>query len=142
MISLYYRSVQDLNLAKIEKPRKRCLIVCFEPEEDDLKFLTENLKLNDVLINDGMDPYEIPTIEKEDGLIYIFLRVPVFSLRDVFTTTLLVLLFLKIFFLYFQNLKLIFWKNLFWRIKRLLLQLKKSDFLFKFFMKYTNSSIV
>jgi magnesium transporter len=107
MISLYYRSVQDLNLAKIEKPRKGCLIVCFEPEEGDLKFLKENLKLNDVLINDGMDPYEIPRIEKEDGLIYIFLRVPVFSLRDVFTTTLLVVIS-ENFFLIFSKSKIDF----------------------------------
>jgi len=92
MINFYYRSIQDLNLTKITKFRKGCLIVCFEPEEDELKFLKEDLKLNEILINDGLDPYEIPRIEKENELIYIFLRAPIFKLRDVFTTTLLVVI--------------------------------------------------
>jgi len=104
MIEFYFRSLQDENLKKIDKFRKGCLIYCFEPNDDDLLYLEKELGLDQNLLKDGLDLYEIPRIEKEKEKIYIFLRIPSLKLKEIFTTTLLVVIS-EDFFLIFSRYK-------------------------------------
>jgi Mg2+ and Co2+ transporter CorA len=64
MISYYLRTIQDRVLREIPEFVKGCLIYCKEPKEEELEFLKNKFKINENLLKDALDQYEIPRIEK------------------------------------------------------------------------------
>jgi Mg2+ and Co2+ transporter CorA len=86
MISYYLRTIQDRVLREIPEFAKGCLIYCREPEESELEFLKNKFLLSEDLLNDALDPYEIPRVEKEQDKVYIFLRASLVEKEEISTS--------------------------------------------------------
>jgi magnesium transporter len=103
MISYYLRTIQDRVLRKIPEFVKGCLIYCKEPNSEELEFLKNKFKINENLLKDALDPYEIPRIEEVEGKVYIFLRAPLKENGRIFTAPLLIVVSQEFFLLFSQN---------------------------------------
>lgn len=74
MISYYYRSVREEQLAKIDVFRTGSFILVEAPTQDELKALESKFKLDPDLLTDALDPDEIPRIDVDDDILYIYMR--------------------------------------------------------------------
>jgi len=74
MITYKYRSIRDKKLSMPEEFKTGALVVAEEPTADELKYLETRFKLDDSLLTDALDPDEIPRIDLEDDIIYIYMR--------------------------------------------------------------------
>lgn len=76
----YIRRINKKEKAKkINSLTKDCLVKCINPSSEEIDFLIQKFKLEKDLIMDGLDIYENPRVEQENGVVYIFLRSPIIS---------------------------------------------------------------
>lgn len=85
MITIYYRNLRDKTLQTIDTFRVGAWIHVEEPTADDLKRIKDQFGLDESLLTDAIDPYEVPRMEVEEGNTYIFSRYP--STKDKQITT-------------------------------------------------------
>lgn len=76
MITIYYRNLRDKELQKLTRDRVGSWIHVEAPTEEDITQLIEQYNLDEGLLKDATDIYEVPRIEVEDGVNYIFTRYP------------------------------------------------------------------
>ncbi len=76
MIKIYHRNIREKELNTLKKFKVGSWIYTEDPSEKELDRLTEMLKLDKSLLADALDPNEVPRMEREDGVTYIFTRVP------------------------------------------------------------------
>jgi magnesium transporter len=74
MISYLYRAVGEIKLSKPDVFRPKALILVEAPTPDELKILEERFKLDPDLLTDALDPDEIPRIDVDDGILYVYMR--------------------------------------------------------------------
>jgi magnesium transporter len=74
MISYYYRSVREDQVAKLDKFRTGTWIHAEAPTREELELLHDKYGLDSDLLGDALDPDEIPRIEVEEGIVYIYMR--------------------------------------------------------------------
>lgn len=74
MINYYYRSLQDEKLIQPPKFRTGAWVHVEAPSKDELELLTTKFKLDPDLLRDALDPDEIPRIELEDDILYVYMR--------------------------------------------------------------------
>lgn len=74
MINYYYRSLQDEKLAQSQKFRTGSWIHVEAPDKEELELLASKFKLDPDLLRDALDPDEIPRIELEDDIVYVYMR--------------------------------------------------------------------
>ncbi len=86
MISIYYRNLRDKQIQELDKYRIGSWIHTEAPTDEDLKYLVEKHNLDESLLKDATDEYEVPRTEVEDGVIYIFSRYP-FKRNDQILTS-------------------------------------------------------
>jgi magnesium transporter len=103
MIRFYYRSIQSNTLKRIKNFRNGSFIYVFTPSENDFYFLKENFNLDESLLKDGLDPYEISRIEQKNNKVYIFLRAPFLKAKEEFFTTTLLIIISDNFFVIFSK---------------------------------------
>jgi magnesium transporter len=103
MISYYLRTIQHKFLKKTSEFEKGCLIYCVEPTDDDLEILKNQFLINEDLLKDALDPYEIPRAEKDGEKVYIFLRAPFVEKEKIFTTPILIVVAPEFFLFFSQN---------------------------------------
>ncbi len=103
MIRFYYRSIQSNTLKRIKNFRNGSFIYVFTPSENDFYFLNENFNLDESLLKDGLDPYEISRIEQKNNKVYIFLRAPFLKAKEEFFTTTLLIIISDNFFVIFSK---------------------------------------
>ena len=60
------------------------------PTEEEIKQLTDELRLEEGLIRDGLDPYEVPRLEVKNEIIYIFTRFPYNDGHETLTVPILI----------------------------------------------------
>jgi len=72
----YQRNKSNGKLRSLQKYAKDSWVDIVNPSEEEIDFLVKTLKLNADHIVDGLDADEIPRFEEENGIIYLFLRVP------------------------------------------------------------------
>ncbi|PIZ63449.1 hypothetical protein COY16_01965 [Candidatus Roizmanbacteria bacterium CG_4_10_14_0_2_um_filter_39_13] len=89
MINIYYRNLRDKKIQKLEKYRVGSWIHVEEPTEEDLQTLTDSYGLDIGLLHDAIDQYEVPRMEEEDGVVYIFSRFPLNSNNQITTSPIL-----------------------------------------------------
>jgi len=92
MITVYYSSTTSPRLQRLTKPRVGSWIHVVAPTETDLERLGEMFGLDQDLLNDAIDLYESPRIEREDGSVYVFTRYCYPEGSDIATEPLLVIL--------------------------------------------------
>lgn len=74
MITYHYRSLQDEKVAKLDDFKSGSLVVAESPNGDELKLLASRFKLDPDLLADALDPDEIPRIDVDEGILYVYMR--------------------------------------------------------------------
>lgn len=74
MITIYHSTSVNPALGTIGKAKKGSWVHVVAPNEEELAELAEQYSLDLGLLRDGMDLYESPRVEEEDGNIYVYMR--------------------------------------------------------------------
>lgn len=89
MMTIYYRNLRDKTLQTLESVRVGSWIHLEEPTADELRKLKEQYNLDESLLIDAIDPYEVPRMEVEDDINYIFTRYPSTKEKQITTSPIL-----------------------------------------------------
>ncbi len=76
MIKYYFRTVKDTSLKEIPDFRAGAWIHAIEPSREDLIELFQKFNLDNELIDDVQDFFEVPRVESSDGATFFFTRYP------------------------------------------------------------------
>ena len=76
MIKIYQKTIRDKATKTIDSFKVGSWIYVENPTGEELKLLAEKNSLEESLLKDALDPYEVPRIEFEKKAAYIFTRVP------------------------------------------------------------------
>ena len=76
MITYYFRTLKDDSLKKIEVLRNGVWIHAESPSVEELEKLAERLELDINILDDSLDFYEVPRLERAAGTTYFFTRYP------------------------------------------------------------------
>ena len=87
MITIYYKTLKEQELQTLEKFKTGSWVAVENPTEEELDFLAENLSLDRDLLRDAVDPHEVPRVEREGGVTYVYTRVPFQEEVEATTTT-------------------------------------------------------
>ena len=74
MITYYYRSLHDEKILKPEIFKVGSLVVAETPDQAELKLLESRFNLDPDLLADALDPDEIPRIDSDQGILYVYMR--------------------------------------------------------------------
>jgi magnesium transporter len=74
MRTIYFRNIRTPLMEKIEKPKRGSWVRVVDPSETELKELEKEFNLDADLLRDGIDLYEVPRIENDEGNLYIYVR--------------------------------------------------------------------
>ena len=93
MIKYYFRTIKDEALKEIPDLRSGVWIHAVEPSEKELSELFKKLALDEDIIEDAQDFFEVPRFERSEGVTYFFTRYPFNEKKeDTDTAPLLVVL--------------------------------------------------
>lgn len=92
MIEFLYRNLRNAKFKKISSFKQGCWVNVTQPTTEELELLTAKLKLDRGHLNDAIDPFEVPRVEKEGPNLYLFLRVPIKQGEHIITTPCLFIL--------------------------------------------------
>jgi magnesium transporter len=81
MITHYFRSETQNTLCTIQEPRSGVWTHVVEPSDEELASLIELYGLDDAIIEDIKDVFEVPRFEQESGTSYFFTRYP-YDVKD------------------------------------------------------------
>jgi len=105
MVQFYLRTVKDNYPKLIPEFQTGCLIFISEPTNEEINLLKEKFLLDGDLLQDALDPHELPRVEVKENLVYIFLRLPIKKNNELITLPILVTIS-KDFFLIFTKEKI------------------------------------
>jgi magnesium transporter len=92
MLNYYYKTIKSGKIEKIEKHRAGVWINVVEPSVEEIKFLVEKYELEEDLLMDALDENEVPRLEVESKVVYLFNRVPEKKGKEIITEPLLLVL--------------------------------------------------
>jgi magnesium transporter len=92
MLTYFWRSAAETNLTKLTEFKTGTWVHAENPTKDEISLLENRFSLDPDLIADALDPDEIPRVEKEGGLVYIFMRRASRAEESVSTTPVLLVL--------------------------------------------------
>ncbi len=76
MISFYQKTITSKKLKKVDDFKVGSWVHIIDPSEDELVRLEKDFHLDRGLLEDAIDPYEVPRVEESEGTTYIFTRIP------------------------------------------------------------------
>ncbi|MEY3784442.1 MAG: hypothetical protein RLZZ230_764 [Candidatus Parcubacteria bacterium] len=76
MITYYFRTIKDDGLKEISEVRTGVWIHSESPTEEESLQLVEQLGLDADILEDAKDFFEVPRMERSDGITYFFTRYP------------------------------------------------------------------
>jgi magnesium transporter len=76
MITYYYRSIKDTELKTLDNFRSGVWVHAEAPNEEEIIQLSKQFKLDDAVIEDAKDFFEVPRLERSAGITYFFTRYP------------------------------------------------------------------
>lgn len=74
MIRYFYKNIRDKNPAELDAYKPGSWVHVEAPSEEEIKSLIKRFKLEAGHIEDALDPNEMPRLEKEGDLTYLFIR--------------------------------------------------------------------
>ena len=74
MQTIFYRSVRQPDLTTISEPKRGTWIHVVNPSWEDIEALSKKYNFDSDLLDDGVDLYESPRLEHENGVTYIYIR--------------------------------------------------------------------
>lgn len=93
MITYYFRTIKDTALKQIPDLRNGVWIHAVNASDGELGELWDKLGLDETLLEDAQDFFEVPRMEKVDGVTYFFTRYPFNEqTEDVDTAPLLIVI--------------------------------------------------
>lgn len=90
MIKTFYKNGKEKELLTVDTFRDGSWIHVEEPILNELTYLQQDLQLNEFILNDALDKHEIPRIEIEDEIVYIFVRYAVIKEKHITTAPMLI----------------------------------------------------
>ncbi|OGJ12464.1 hypothetical protein A3K82_02915 [Candidatus Pacearchaeota archaeon RBG_19FT_COMBO_34_9] len=88
----YYKGGGKAELKELEKLSPSSWLNVLNPDKEEIGFLVDKFGLEENLLIDGLDLYEMPRIEQENKNIYIFLRVPTSRIENESTSSFLIVI--------------------------------------------------
>lgn len=82
MITYYFRTVKDHALQVLERSRSGVWAHVVAPTPSELAELVQTFDLDDGVLEDITDFYEVPRLETSGGVVYLFTRYPLNSIQD------------------------------------------------------------
>lgn len=76
MITHYFRTIKDTELKQIDEPRNGIWIHVESPTKTEMKALVEKYNLDEAVMEDASDFFEMPRMEQEGEVTYFFTRYP------------------------------------------------------------------
>ncbi len=76
MITYYFRTLKDAELKKLDAPRAGVWVHVVKPTETELESLIKEFALDDAILEDITDFFEVPRMERSGGVGYYFTRYP------------------------------------------------------------------
>ena len=76
MINYYFRTIKDDSLKEIEGLRNGVWVHVVSPTDEELSFLADKLSLDEAILEDAQDFFEVPRLERSGGMAYFFTRYP------------------------------------------------------------------
>lgn len=74
MQTIYYRNIRSQILEKIDTTKRGSWLRVIDPSKEELASLEKKYKLDADLLADGIDLYEAPRVEHDEGNLYIYVR--------------------------------------------------------------------
>ena len=74
MITYYYKTIRSKSLTVLDKYQSGAWVCVENPTSDEIESLVERFKLDPGHLEDALDADEMPRLEKEGDLTYIFVR--------------------------------------------------------------------
>ncbi|MCH7605416.1 hypothetical protein IID24_05520, partial [Patescibacteria group bacterium] len=90
MITIYHKTLKEPELQKLNKFKTGSWVAAESPSEEELDLLAKDLSLDRDLLRDAIDPHEVPRVERESGVTYVFTRVPLQEELQTTTTPLMI----------------------------------------------------
>lgn len=90
MITIYHKALKETELQVIDKFKTGSWLAVESPSEEELNLLAKDLSLDKGLLSDATDPHEVPRVEQENGVTYVFTRVPLEEEMHTTTTPFLI----------------------------------------------------
>lgn len=79
MIKYYHKTTQDAQLKEVDSPHKGSWVYVEAPTDEEVAQLAKRFKLEAGNLEDARDDDEMPRLDRQDGLTYIYVR---FAYRD------------------------------------------------------------
>ena len=78
MIKIFHKTKKDFVLNEIEELKPHSWLFVENPTDSEIQTLIEKYRLDEGLLRDSLDPFEVPRIEldEEENITYVFTRVP------------------------------------------------------------------
>ncbi len=92
MIKIYQKTIRDREVKTVESFRVGSWIYVENPTEEEIKSLATEHSLEESLLKDALDPYEVPRIEIERKTAYVFTRAPYGEEARISTAPLLIVI--------------------------------------------------
>jgi magnesium transporter len=74
MIKYYYKSLRSESLTELDDYKRGTWVYVEAPSEDELDDLADKFRLDRSVLVDAMDENEMPRLEKDEDISYIFVR--------------------------------------------------------------------
>lgn len=74
MITSYHKTIRDAQIQILEKPVRGSWICVTDPSPNEMVLLEQQHNLDPDLLDDGIDLYEAPRLERDGSNIYIYVR--------------------------------------------------------------------
>jgi magnesium transporter len=74
MIKYFYKSLRTEQLAELNDYKRGTWVYVEQPDEDELRTLIDKFHLDEGIVLDALDENEMPRLEKEGDISYIFVR--------------------------------------------------------------------
>lgn len=74
MVTFFFRSRKDIRLNRVESVRPGVWVHAEEPDEQEIQALCRDLQVEETLLRDALDRYEVPRFEIENNVAYFFTR--------------------------------------------------------------------
>lgn len=92
MVKIYYRDTKTKQIQILNEFKPGSWIHVEKPTRDEIEYLEEKFKLEDGLLRDATDIYEVPRLEIEEGIAYIYSRYAYSDESNTFTSPILIAL--------------------------------------------------
>ena len=92
MIKIYQKTIRDRAVKTLDSFKVGSWVYVENPTEGEIKSLADKHSLEESLLKDALDPYEVPRIEIERKTAYVFTRVPYGEETKISTAPLLIVI--------------------------------------------------